>query len=61
VQQPQGEVVAGVTVHHVVRHERARPAGHAVDDADTAPGQPRIDAEHPHADPPPPLYVCSTP
>ncbi|GAB3360472.1 hypothetical protein GCM10027452_25600 [Micromonospora halotolerans] len=63
VQQAQRQVVAGVGVDHVVGDQGAGTARHALDHADPAPGQPRVDAQHAHAASSPShrQYVCSTP
>ena len=48
-----GQVGVRVGADHVDRDQPAGPAGHTLDHADAAPGQPRVDAEHPHAHLPP--------
>src|SRR5262245_13945660 len=48
MQQPLGELIIGVAVHHVVSDQRARPARFAFDDADAAAGEAGIDTEHAH-------------
>ena len=47
--QPAGGVELGRGAHHVDRDQPRLAAGHTVDHAETAPGQTRVDAEHPHA------------
>ena len=52
VQQPQRDVVVGFGVDDVVADELAGPAGLSFDDADSAAGESRVDAEHAHHGPP---------
>src|SRR5262245_7709128 len=62
VQQPVCQVVGRVTRDHLEGDEGAGAAGNAVDHADPAPGQTRVDAEHPHtALPTAEPYACSDP
>src|SRR6185312_11479662 len=54
-QQPLGQRCVGRGAHDVHRDARdvATAARRPVDDTETAPGQPRVDAEHPHPPPRP--------
>jgi len=53
VQQPCGQVGLRVGAHDLDGDQRARPARPTLDDADAAPGQPGVDAEHAHRAPSP--------
>jgi hypothetical protein len=47
-EQPLRQVGLGRGADHLDVHEPQRAAGGALDHADPAPGQPRVDTEHPH-------------
>jgi hypothetical protein len=47
-QEPLSEIEIGLTAYNFEGDELARPAGQTLDDADAAPGQARVDAEHAH-------------
>jgi hypothetical protein len=49
--QPGRDVVPGRGAQDVGCDQDRRPPGHPVDHPEPAPGQPGIDAEHPHASP----------
>jgi len=51
-EQPGGHVELGRGAHHLDRDTAHRPPRAAVDHAEPAAGQPRVNAEHPHATPP---------
>src|SRR6185369_1467904 len=52
VEQPVGQILIRIGVDDVVIEQRARPPRDALHDADTTPGQPRVNAKNPHATPP---------
>jgi hypothetical protein len=50
-QEPMRDIQVGGRTYDVDRDEQGLAAGDAVDHTETAPGQTRVDSQHPHAIP----------